>query len=333
MLGRFVFTVALLAAPIAGAGEAVTTRVSIEGKRWQINGTVTHPGTRAEGLLMNVRMVNAIFEDRGRADFDAEANTDRFIARIRDYAAQGVNAFTICLQGGMPGYEGALNSAFDPDGSLRPGYLARAERVIRACDRRGVVVILGMYYQRQSAILRDEAAVRAGVANASRWVRERGFQNVLLEIANEYPHQGYGLMLNKPNQTFPFHFDGPADDPVFYARLRLLTTPEPAAAKEATEDGRDYFPPPESAGGWRTLDKPEDIRRLGGADPAKLSALREWLLRSDGRDFAAVVIRHGYIVLEVGVIRRGLFWMADEAGVVDRAGTVFRPLPHPHLLG
>jgi len=34
-------------------------------------------------------------------------------------------------------------------------------------------------------------------------------------------------------------------------------------------------------------------------DPAKLGALREWLLKSDTRNFAAVVIRHGYIALEV----------------------------------
>jgi CubicO group peptidase (beta-lactamase class C family) len=60
-----------------------------------------------------------------------------------------------------------------------------------------------------------------------------------------------------------------------------------------------YYPPPESAGGWRKLEKPDDIRGMGGMDPAKLSALKEWLLKSDDRDFAAVVIRHGYMVLEV----------------------------------
>ncbi len=101
---------------------------------------------------MNVRMVNATFEDRGQPDFDAEANTDRFIAKIPEYAAQGVNAFTLCLQGGMPGYEGAINSAFEPDGSLRPDYLRRVERVIRACDEHGIVVILGLFYQRQSKL-------------------------------------------------------------------------------------------------------------------------------------------------------------------------------------
>ena len=34
-------------------------------------------------------------------------------------------------------------------------------------------------------------------------------------------------------------------------------------------------------------------------DPAKLDELKQWLLDSDQRPFAAVVIRNGYIVLEV----------------------------------
>ncbi|MGC8991725.1 MAG: serine hydrolase domain-containing protein, partial [Verrucomicrobiia bacterium] len=60
-----------------------------------------------------------------------------------------------------------------------------------------------------------------------------------------------------------------------------------------------YFPAPESKGGWRKLHKPDDIRRIAGMDPAKLDELRDWLLKSDDRSFAAVVIRHGYIVLEL----------------------------------
>ncbi len=60
-----------------------------------------------------------------------------------------------------------------------------------------------------------------------------------------------------------------------------------------------YFPVPESQGGWRKLDKPEDIREIAGMDPEKLDALKTWLMQSDNRDFAAVVIRRGYIALEV----------------------------------
>ena len=107
----------------------------------------------------------------------------------------------------------------------------------------------------------------------------------------------YGLMLNQHNQRFPFHFDGAADDPAFYAELHRLTRPPSQVPTEVTS--RDYFPPPESQGGWRRLTEREDIRSLRGMDPAKLDGRGEWLLKSDDRNFAAVVIRHGYVVLQV----------------------------------
>lgn len=59
-----------------------------------------------------------------------------------------------------------------------------------------------------------------------------------------------------------------------------------------------YYPPPESKGGWRELADPADIRRFAGMDPDRLEELRKWLMDSDRRDFAAVVIRHGYVVLQ-----------------------------------
>src|SRR5262249_27840446 len=171
------------------------TRVALIGGRWHINDKITNPGSRAEGLLINVRMVNATFEDANPKtcppNFDSDRNTARFVEQIPGYANHGVNAFTLCLQGGMPGYEGALNSAFESDGSLRPEYLSRVARVIDACGDNGLAVILGCYYQRQSKVLRDEDALRAGVTNVVDWIRSRGWQNVMLEIANEYPHRGF----------------------------------------------------------------------------------------------------------------------------------------------
>jgi CubicO group peptidase (beta-lactamase class C family) len=67
----------------------------------------------------------------------------------------------------------------------------------------------------------------------------------------------------------------------------------------STAWAEDYFPPPESQGGWPKLASGEDIRAKAGMDPRKLDELREWLLESDKREFAAVVIRRGWIVLEV----------------------------------
>ena len=34
-------------------------------------------------------------------------------------------------------------------------------------------------------------------------------------------------------------------------------------------------------------------------DPERLEELRAWLMKSDTRDFAATVIRHGHVVFEV----------------------------------
>lgn len=167
------------------------TVVSLVDGCWHINGQVTYPGSAAEGLLMNVRMVNSTFEDLKRPKFDVEANTERFVTQIPDYRRFGVRAFTLNLQGGMPGYEGAVNSAFHGDGALKAEYLSRVRRVIEVCDRLGMVVILGCYYQRQDQVLDDEQAVRQGIKNSVAWIRDNGFRNVVLEIANEYPHGGF----------------------------------------------------------------------------------------------------------------------------------------------
>ena len=175
-------------------------KISIAGDRWLFDGAVPHPGSPAEGLLVNVRMVNSVFEDAGPAPpaaligFDPAANTDRFIARIPDYAAHGIRAFTISLQGGMPGYEGAVNSAFNANGSLRGAYLERVSRVIRAADENNCAAILSCLYQRQHShprALESVAAIHAAVTNAAKWVLAEGFSNVVLEIANEFAHAGY----------------------------------------------------------------------------------------------------------------------------------------------
>ncbi len=94
----------LLSAPLSASSE--NTQISIADGRWCLNGRLTYPGTQAEGLLMNVRMVNAVFEDTHRPGFDTKENTSEFTAKIPEYVAHGIRAFTINLQGGSHGYLG-----------------------------------------------------------------------------------------------------------------------------------------------------------------------------------------------------------------------------------
>ena len=182
-----------------GSSKSQTT-VSIDGDKWLINKKIINKGSPAEGMLMNVRMVNAVFEDRGTgsaeyvSDFDPQENTDTFISKIPEYIDGGVNGFTISLQGGAPGYEGAVNSAFETDGTIRKDYMDRIAKVVNACNERNGVVILSCFYQRQHShfsALQGREAIFNALENTVEWIKENHFQNVLLEVSNEYKHGGY----------------------------------------------------------------------------------------------------------------------------------------------
>ncbi|NLS76763.1 MAG: hypothetical protein GXY76_05820 [Chloroflexi bacterium] len=180
------------------------TVVSIQGDDFQINGQPTYPGRwyrgqRVEGLLLNSRMVQGIFDDLNPATrawwdypdgpWDADRNTDEFVAAMPSWRTAGLLGFTINLQGGSPqGYSKEQpwhNSAFTAEGELRPDYMARLARILDAADALGMVVIVGYFYFGQDERLADEAAVVRATERATDWLLERGDRHVVIEIANE----------------------------------------------------------------------------------------------------------------------------------------------------
>jgi hypothetical protein len=176
---------------VGQAGYSARTRLTIAGDELRINGNRTYAGAPAAGLLMNVRMVNSVFEDRKRETFDPEDNTNELLKRMAEYVDHGVLAFTVSLQGGYPGYEGAQNSAFAENGELDREYMERVARVVEKADALGAVVILSLFYQRQDQLLKNEDAVERGVIEAVDWIKDNGYRNIILEIANEYSHGGF----------------------------------------------------------------------------------------------------------------------------------------------
>lgn len=191
----------LLAAVFASAG----TVVSISGEDFQINGQPTYAGRtwqgrRIEGLLLNARMVQGIFDDRNpetakqwayadTGKWDAERNVREFLAAMPEWRAHGLLAFTLNLQGGSPtGYSQAQpwhNSAFEADGTLRADDRERATRILKKADELGMVVILGYFYFGQDERLRDEDAVKHAVDEATHWLLDANFSNVIVEVNNE----------------------------------------------------------------------------------------------------------------------------------------------------
>ena len=59
----------------------------------------------------------------------------------------------------------------------------------------------------------------------------------------------------------------------------------------------DYFPPPDSAGGWRVLKDAAEVRKLGGMDLTRLDQAFEFE-KETSQHGGLVVIRHGYLVYE-----------------------------------
>ena len=194
------------------------TVVSIEGDRFLINGRPTYQGRsyngkRIEGLLLNSRMIQGIFDDSNpetrakwaypdTGKWDPERNTREFAAAMPEWRRHGLLGFTVNLQGGSPeGYSRAQpwnDSAIDADGALKPDYMARLKRILDRADRLGMVPIVGLFYFGQDQRVRDEAAVKRAVESAARWILGHGYRNVLLEIDNECNVQAYDHEILKP---------------------------------------------------------------------------------------------------------------------------------------
>lgn len=194
------------------------TVVGIEGREFVVNGRSTYAGRSYEGmnvqgLLFNSRMVQGIFDDRnpetrGRWNYpdgpwDPERNTREFIAAMPLWKAKGLLAFTINLQGGSPeGYSRTqpwVNSAFETDGRLRPDYMSRLERILDRADELGIVAIVGFFYQAQERRMDDEPSVIRAAEAATDWLLDKGYTNLLVEVANEADNAGFKYDVIKPS--------------------------------------------------------------------------------------------------------------------------------------
>jgi hypothetical protein len=209
------------------------TKVGIHGTKFTINGQVTYTPAAGfpqgdesvEGTLLNVRAVQAIFDDANYpkegskqhpydspgfgpvsfdypdAPFSAERNLNEFLQALPTWRKCGVLAFTVNLQGGGPTdgnfathTQPQWNSGFDPKGNLKPAYAKRLQRVIEEADKLGMVVIVGYFYQGAEARVDsapDDRYVREAIRQASSFLRSLPNRNVMIEIANEVHQQMY----------------------------------------------------------------------------------------------------------------------------------------------
>jgi hypothetical protein len=202
----------------SGFRQSNRATVSIREEAFYIDGKPTYEGRywktkKIEGLLINSRMVQGTFDDlnpQTRQRFiypdtrkwDAGRNNREFVEAMDEWHRYGLNSFTLNLQGGSPvGYgnqDNWINSAYFEDGTLRPEFMGRLEKILSRAEELNMVVILGLFYFGQDQHLRDEKAVMAGVKNVMEWLFRKGYKNVLIEINNECDIPQYDHDILKP---------------------------------------------------------------------------------------------------------------------------------------
>jgi len=195
----------LLLSPNLFSQKPNQTAVTIKKDQFFINGKPTYEkrswqDNKIEGLLLNSRMVQGIFDDRNpetiknwiypdTKKWDADRNTNEFIENMEKWHSYGLLSFTINLQGGSPqGYskdQPWYNSAFYEDGTLIPSYMSRLEKILDKADELGMVPIVGLFYFGQDEKLKDEKAVINAVNKTLDWLFKKSYRNILIEINNE----------------------------------------------------------------------------------------------------------------------------------------------------
>lgn len=174
LVSWLVLAILLCAGPIEAADEPTATR------EFEILHDRAYLGGQ-EVDLWGLRCGNALH---------SEAITERHIRNLDNMAAHGINLIGVYIQGsngGWPDPDAGLNG-FTRDGKLKPVVAKRLETLIREADQRGMVVMVGLFTQRQDQEFYDDAAIRRAIEEAARFLSQRKLKNVFVDIIHEFSH-------------------------------------------------------------------------------------------------------------------------------------------------
>jgi hypothetical protein len=179
------------------------TKLTIDKRKFLINGRLTYseyPNCKEKykGLLMNARFIQGVFDDKNDRTrfnrfnkiFSPNNNTDELIKALPQWYEKGLRAITVGFQGG--GTCNTIdkftinNNPFSSNGKdIDVDYLDRMDRIIRACDELSMIVIVNLFYGSNVIYFEDDNAIANATKTASNWLRDQGYQNIIIEIANE----------------------------------------------------------------------------------------------------------------------------------------------------
>jgi hypothetical protein len=130
-----------------------------------------------EFKIIGLRCSNALVSGR---------TTQELIDSLDTFKSYGVNTVSVYFMGSRFGDV----KGYRPDASLNPVYARRMARILKAADKRGMVVLVGCLYWSTSRAKEDldhwtQAEANRAVANTVKWLVEHDCRNVFVDPDNE----------------------------------------------------------------------------------------------------------------------------------------------------
>lgn len=152
---------------------------SIGQNRFSIRGDKTYLNDQVFQVI-GLRCSNALL---------SETTVDALIAQLDNYKNYGVNTISVFFMGSR--YSDI--NGYHLDGTIKTEYANRMAKIIRECDRRDMVVLVGVLYwgsqmgELSNAYYKDwkQQDVESAMINTIQWLRANKFYNVFVDPDNE----------------------------------------------------------------------------------------------------------------------------------------------------
>jgi len=182
-----------------------------------------------EFRVIGLRCSNALLSDETTRDL---------IAHLDEYRSYGINTISVYFMGSR--YSDIRG--FNPDATLNIAYAERMESIIKACDERGMVVLVGVLYwgmnmgdfENPYYDHWDQAHANLAMRHTVEWLHGHSFRNVFVDPDNEgMAHRGKGFNLREMIAA------AKAVDPSCMVAFNFRGTPPPNADMAIHHSDRD----------------------------------------------------------------------------------------------
>lgn len=172
---------------------AVFGDYTIQSGKFVINGVVSNKGHRSEGTLMNVRTIQAVFDDTNSVSkhlypdthkWDPARQTAEFVGNLSSWKSYGINAFTVGMMGGITGSYTHNCDAWYPNGTLKCDYLCRLKSILDKADSLGLIPTVSFFHFENVGQFSSPSVVPTAIDNLAQWLLP--YKNkIIVEVTNE----------------------------------------------------------------------------------------------------------------------------------------------------